>query len=87
MNDSPWIGVIEPEDWSSKEQLQNILEKVTDRDNGQVDNIMAIHSLNPNGLEAHHSLYISAMSGTSTLRKVERELLAFVVSIENQCHY
>jgi AhpD family alkylhydroperoxidase len=27
------------------------------------------------------------MSGTATLRKVERELVALVVSLENHCHY
>ena len=29
----------------------------------------------------------SAMAGTGTLRKVERELIALVVSRENDCHY
>ena len=53
----------------------------------RVDNIMAIHSLNPAGLAAHNALYRSAMTGTATLRKVERELIAYVVSLENHCHY
>ena len=48
---------------------------------------MAVHSLNPAGLAAHDGLYRSAMSGTGTLRKVERELVALVVSLENHCHY
>ena len=48
---------------------------------------MAIHSLNPAGLAAHNALYISAMTGTKTLRKVEREMIAYVVSLENRCHY
>ena len=53
----------------------------------RVDHIMAVHSLNPRGLSAHLGLYTSAMAGTSTLRKVERELIALVVSLENHCHY
>jgi alkylhydroperoxidase family enzyme len=38
-------------------------------------------------LGAHLGLYTSAMAGTATLRKVERELVALVVSLENHCHY
>ena len=62
-------------------------EKVKDQENGRVDNIMAVHSINPRSLEAHSAVYSSAMSGTASLRKVERELIAFVVSLENSCHY
>ena len=48
---------------------------------------MSIHSLNPRGLAAHDAVYRSAMAGTRSLRKVERELVALVVSVENDCHY
>jgi alkylhydroperoxidase family enzyme len=60
---------------------------VVDQTSGRVDNIMAIHSLNPAGMAAHDGLYRSAMAGTGSLRKVERELIALVVSLENHCHY
>ena len=46
-----------------------------------------MHSLNPRSMAAHQGLYESAMAGTATLRKVERELIALVVSLENDCHY
>ena len=46
-----------------------------------------MHSLNPRAMAAHQGLYESAMAGTATLRKVERELIALVVSLENDCHY
>jgi len=52
-----------------------------------VDHIMAVHSLNPPGMAAHQSVYSSAMAGTPSLRKAERELIALVVSLENHCHY
>jgi hypothetical protein len=48
---------------------------------------MSIPSLNPRGLAAHDGVYRSAMAGTRGLRKVERELIALVVSLENECHY
>ena len=62
-------------------------DAVLDKGYGRVDNIMAIHSLNPTALAAHNALYTSAMTGTATLRKVEREMIALVVSLENHCHY
>ena len=58
-----------------------------DEERGQLDNILQIHSLDPKGLRAHLALYRSAMTGTKTLPKVEREMIAVVVSAINACHY
>lgn len=80
-----YIDVVPDEDWTG--DLADLYGQVVDPTYKRVDNIMAIHSLNPRGLAAHQALYTSAMSGTATLRKVERELIAFVVSLENHCHY
>ena len=44
-------------------------------------------NLNPNAMIGHLGVYGSAMAGTKTLRKVERELVALVVSRYNDCHY
>ncbi len=79
------IEVIPDEDWTG--DLAELYGQVVDRKYERVDNIMAVHSLKPRGLAAHQGLYASAMSGTATLRKVERELIALVVSLENHCHY
>ena len=81
------IGIVPDEEWADTEGLAEQYDSVVDKGYGRVDNIMAIHSLNPAGLAAHNALYLSAMSGTATLRKVERELIAYVVSLENHCHY
>jgi alkylhydroperoxidase family enzyme len=80
-----WIRTVPDDEWTG--DLAPLHDAIVDREYGRVDNIMAIHSLNPAGLAAHNALYISAMSGTATLRKVERELIAYVVSLENHCHY
>jgi alkylhydroperoxidase family enzyme len=80
-----WIHVLPDEEWQGP--LGDLYAQVVDPDTGRVDNIMAVHSLNPRALAAHNALYISAMAGTATLRKVERELIALVVSLENHCHY
>ncbi len=80
-----WISTVPDDDWSG--DLAPLHDRVVDTTYGRVDHIMAVHSLNPRGLEAHLGVYASAMAGTGTLRKVERELVALVVSLENRCHY
>ncbi|MAG04200.1 MAG: peroxidase [Acidimicrobiaceae bacterium] len=83
-----WIETIPDDDWEpGGGQLAELYGRVVDTDHGRVDHIMAVHSLNPRSLAAHQGLYESAMAGTATLRKVEREMIALVVSLENECHY
>lgn len=82
-----WIESVPDAQWKNREGLADQYDAVVDKTYGRVDQIMAIHSLNPAGLAAHNALYTSAMTGTATLRKVERELIALVVSLENHCHY
>ena len=79
------IRVIADDDWDG--ELAELHPRVVDPRWGRVDNILAVHSLNPRGMAAHQKLYESAMAGTATLRKVERELIALVVSLTNDCHY
>ena len=78
------IEIIPEDAWVGT--LADLHPRVADPVTGQVDNIMAVHSLNPQGMAAHLAVYESAMRGTATLRKVERELIAFVVSLTNECH-
>jgi alkylhydroperoxidase family enzyme len=81
------IQIVPDDRWPEHADLGEMLPLVVDPAHQRVDNIMAVHSLNPRGLDAHHRLYTSAMAGTASLRKVERELIALVVSLENDCHY
>jgi alkylhydroperoxidase family enzyme len=81
-----WIDVVDDaESWDG--ELASLLERVADPKTGRVDHIMGVHSLNPRSLDAHDQMYRSAMRGTATLRKVDRELIALVVSTINECHY
>jgi alkylhydroperoxidase family enzyme len=83
-----WIETVPDDEWKSAGgHLAELYDRTVDPGYGRVDHIMAIHSLNPRGLAAHQSLYESAMAGTASLRKVEREMIALVVSLENECHY
>jgi len=52
-----------------------------------VDNILKIHSLNPDTLRFHYDLYKHLMTGRSGLSRMQREMIAVVVSATNQCHY
>jgi len=54
---------------------------------GEVDNILKIHSLNPPSLHGHYDLYRTLMYGKSDLSRVQREMIAVVVSAANRCHY
>jgi len=80
-----WIEIIDDGDWAG--ELAALRERVADPQTGRVDHIMAVHSLNPRSLAAHDAVYRSAMRGTASLRKVDRELIAFVVSEINECRY
>lgn len=80
-----WIETQREDEWQG--DLADLRPGVVDRAHDRVDNIMQIHSLNARALAAHKALYESAMAGTKSLRKVERELVALVVSDINSCHY
>ena len=54
---------------------------------GNVDNILRIHGPNPPSLSAHFELYHTLMHGKSELSRVQREMIALVVSAINECHY
>lgn len=56
-------------------------------DDGALDNILRIHSLNPRSLRDHVELYSHLMRGRSPLTRVQREMLAVTVSAENDCFY
>ncbi len=54
---------------------------------GEVDNILKIHSLNPDSLRGHFDFYRTLMFGKSDLTRPQREMIAVVVSAINKCHY
>jgi len=80
-----WIETIDEGDASGR--LAELYARMADPTTGRVDHVLKVHGLSPDGLEAHWRLYRAAMSGTRGLRKVEREMIAVVVSRTNGCHY
>lgn len=80
-----WIGTVDEDD--AGEELRQLYDQARDPGSGRVDHILTIHSLCPRGLAAHLALYRSAMRGSRGLPKVDREMIATVVSGLNGCHY
>lgn len=54
---------------------------------GGVDNILRIHGHNPGSMRAHYELYRHLMAGPSPLSRIQREMIAVVVSGLNGCFY
>jgi alkylhydroperoxidase family enzyme len=79
-----WIEVISEDqaDGDLVEQYSQLTEPW-----GGVDNILKIHSLNPDSLHAHVQLYKTVMYGKSPIRRPQREMIAVVASVANQCRY
>ncbi len=80
-----WIRTIDEDD--ANENLAALYASMLDPTAGKVDHILKIHSLNPKSLRAHFDLYRAVMASTVTLRKADREMIAVVVSVLNECHY
>ena len=57
-------------------------DRVPDR-----DNILRIHGVNSRIQKLHFDLYRQLMYGKGPLTRIQREMIAVVVSAENQCHY
>ena len=79
-----WIAEIDEREakGSLKDQYSKLKEPW-----GGIDNILKIHSLNPESLAPHVQLYITVMFGKSPIPRIDREMIALVVSSINQCHY
>ncbi len=80
----PWITQI-PVDEATGPLKQELDEAI--RRAGRVWHIVHIMSLNPRTLKASMDLYLALMYGRSPLTRVQRELLATVVSAELECFY
>ena len=79
-----WIRTIAEDE--AEGSLGELYERLRNPGGG-VDNILKIHSLNPDSLRDHFALYRTVMRGRSSLTRAQREMIAVVVSAANQCHY
>ncbi len=80
----PFIEVIQPED--AVGELKEIYDSLINS-RGKLAEVHKIQSLNPQTIVKHMDLYMSIMFGKSPLKRVQREMIAVVVSKANECEY
>ena len=79
-----WLRV--PPEGDAPEGVQALFDKA-DEKLGFVPNVLRVYALRPRHLELWNTFYDELMRGESTLTKVQREMIAVVVSTVNRCHY
>ena len=82
----PWIETQHEDAPDLDPALRDLYAAMRDP-RGHVDNILKIHSLHPASLQMHYDFYKLVMYGRSPLTRIQREMIAVVVSAVNQCHY
>ena len=68
-------------DYLSPEQIEEN-DRVPDD-----DNIIQIHGVHSRTMRQHFELYRELMYSRGPLSRIQREMIAVVVSAANQCHY
>ena len=79
-----WIKTIGP--GAAEGPLREEYEAASKRA-GKVFQILQVQSLNPRTLHHGLALYLASMHGPSGVTRLEREMLATVVSRANRCFY
>lgn len=79
-----WIRTIDED--HATDLLKTFYKKYGDPFAG-VDNIWKAHSMNPESLRFHYDLYKHLATGKSGLSRMQREMIAIVVSAANGCAY
>ncbi|NLC36547.1 MAG: peroxidase-related enzyme [Alcaligenaceae bacterium] len=75
-----------PDSATLDEDLQQVFTKCTEK-LGLVPNVLATYSIRPQRLRNFMSMYNELMFSDSGLSKLEREMVAVVVSSANRCYY
>ncbi|MDH3591428.1 MAG: carboxymuconolactone decarboxylase family protein [Planctomycetota bacterium] len=63
------------------------IEYVRNLDFPDSDNILQIHGVSPDAMQAHLDLYLALMRRPGPLSRVQRERIAVAVSEANGCEY
>ena len=80
----PYIKQIEEHEATGA--LKKLYNEISSK-RGKLSNILKIHSLDPRSMKAHLDLYVAVMFGRPKISREEREIIATVVSILNNCKY
>ena len=79
-----FIEVIEYDE--AEGELKEIYDGLI-KSRGKLADVHTIQSQNPKSIVGHMDLYMTIMFGKSPLRRVQREMMAVVVSKANNCEY
>lgn len=79
-----FIEVIQEQEAEGK--LKEIYDELISK-RGKIAEVHKIQSLNPESIVNHMDLYMTVMFGKSPLKRVQREMIAVVVSKANNCEY
>jgi len=80
----PWIEIIPPE--KARGRLAKLYDDAVQRA-GKVFHIVRTMSLAPRVMETSFDLYRAIMFSPRGLTRRQREMLAVVTSVANDCHY
>ena len=84
-DDIAWIETIDPQEASGR--LEQLYRRLRGPE-GAVDNIMAVHSLRPHGMEGHLALYKAVLHhARNQLPRAFLEAIGVQVSLLNGCAY
>lgn len=79
-----WIKEISRKE---NKKLNDIYESAESRTKEETANVLKVHSIHPEALEAHMALYEELMFGKGELSRQQREMIGVVVSSANKCPY
>ena len=67
-------------------RLKEIYDELI-KQRGKIADVHTIQSLRPESIVAHMDLYMEIMYTKSELSRAEREMMAVIVSVSNNCEY
>ena len=79
-----WIRTIDEDQAAS--DFKRVYDEQRQRSGG-VANILKIHSLAPEVLNAHLAIYHAAIHAPGELSRTQREMIVVAVSVANGCDY
>lgn len=78
------IHIIQPEEATGR--LKEVYDQLK-KQRGQIAEVHKIQSLGPESIVKHMELYMEIMFSNSELSRPQREMMAVVVSVANNCSY
>lgn len=84
-----WIETLDADAVEPRSRLGRLYKAAVDPETGHLDNIITIHALRPDTLDAHLRMWGATCRPRhgQGLGRREREMIGIAVSAHNHCHY